>query len=66
MRATVIPLVRNESISESAAGVISARVVSDASPPSSCLLCSRTERVRLSAKLSMATRAATPSAIDDM
>ena len=64
--AIVMPLRPSESISESAAADISARELSDASPPSSERLCSRTDFVRLSAKESIATSAATPSAMDDM
>ena len=64
--AIVIPLRPSESTSESAAADISARVLNDASPPSSDRLCSRTDFVRLSANESIATSAATPSAMDDM
>ena len=58
--------VRSESSSVSTTAGKAARACNAMSPPSSVRDWSRMERVTFPAKESMATRAATPKAIDDM
>ena len=63
---TVAPRAANSWSTESDAGVQPLRTENTMSPPMSVRDCSRTDRVMLPAKESIATSAATPREIDDM